>query len=541
MQKDAAPAAGKLDEFRLRDELRALRTQIPDSPALNPIVSLAFDLSRRLEAGDISFDRAKGARRAPHGPRLRAACAPPARARRLRRPRNDLQGICRLCRRRCRGGRLRNLQGALGAGPHRHRADGASDLRAVRRAVEAHRRDCRCRRCRSQHAHRRAAPARRQHRPRLRARARRRTPSKTCATPTSSCSTASSVPPPIASATKLTSCAPSWRRSPAGSATTSTGAPTSTGASRSSCACRRSVPRSPICASASSACKNDLPADGEAQRLSRQVTGKLDLTIAAVDEQIEALDKVMTAEYGAGRGRQHHHAVGRLQHHDGRADRQPVARADRRAARPARASAASPCWPGLMEATGLGTAHIHVRINAVQLNNAFRAFVHEPWTRDLSESQALARIVGMIETARRETVNFESLDLETATAIRQFALIAQIQKHVDRETPIRFLIAETEISGDGADRRLLRHAVRRRSHHRRVAAVRDAARPRDRRPRHRAPARGEGVRRLREAPAAPGAADRLLRRRPLRRPDRGDARHRASAPWPGRGDPQAPT
>ena len=70
--------------------------------------------------------------------------------------------------------------------------------------------------------------------------------------------------------------------------------------------------------------------------------------------------------------------------------------------------------------------------------------VHEPWTRDLSESQALARIVGMIETARNETVNFESLDLETATAIRQFALIAQIQKHVDRETPIRFLIAETE-------------------------------------------------------------------------------------------------
>ncbi len=41
--------------------------------------------------------------------------------------------------------------------------------------------------------------------------------------------------------------------------------------------------------------KSDLPADGEAQRISRQVTGKLDLTIAAVDEQIEALDKVMTA------------------------------------------------------------------------------------------------------------------------------------------------------------------------------------------------------------------------------------------------------
>ena len=80
----------------------------------------------------------------------------------------------------------------------------------------------------------------------------------------------------------------------------------------------------------------------------------------------------------------------------------------------------------------------------MQLNNAFRAFVHQPWTRDLSESQALSRIVEMIEAAKHETVNFETLELETATAIRQFALIAQIQKHVDRETPIRFLIAETE-------------------------------------------------------------------------------------------------
>ena len=99
---------------------------------------------------------------------------------------------------------------------------------------------------------------------------------------------------------------------------------------------------------------------------------------------------------------------------------------------------------GLVDATGLGTAHIHVRINAVQLNNAFRAYVHEPWTRDLTESQSLARIVEMIKNCPRETVNFATLDLETATAIRQFALTAQIHKHVDKETPIRFLIAEAE-------------------------------------------------------------------------------------------------
>jgi phosphoenolpyruvate carboxylase len=99
---------------------------------------------------------------------------------------------------------------------------------------------------------------------------------------------------------------------------------------------------------------------------------------------------------------------------------------------------------GLVEATGLGTSHIHLRINALQLNNAFRAYVHEPWTRDLTESQSLARIVDMIRDCPQEAVNFATLDLETATAIRQFALISQIQKHVDKETPIRFLIAECE-------------------------------------------------------------------------------------------------
>ena len=40
---------------------------------------------------------------------------------------------------------------------------------------------------------------------------------------------------------------------------------------------------------------------------------------------------------------------------------------------------------GLMKATGLGMSHIHLRVNAVQIHNAFRAFVHESWTHDLTE------------------------------------------------------------------------------------------------------------------------------------------------------------
>ena len=51
--------SGKLDEIELRDELKHLRTQIPDNPSLNPILNVAFDLSRRLESGAISFDDVK--------------------------------------------------------------------------------------------------------------------------------------------------------------------------------------------------------------------------------------------------------------------------------------------------------------------------------------------------------------------------------------------------------------------------------------------------------------------------------------------------
>lgn len=57
MQENATHAVpGELDEIQLRDKLRTLRALIPDTPGLNPIVSVAFDLSRRLEAGEISFE-----------------------------------------------------------------------------------------------------------------------------------------------------------------------------------------------------------------------------------------------------------------------------------------------------------------------------------------------------------------------------------------------------------------------------------------------------------------------------------------------------
>ncbi len=189
--------------------------------------------------------------------------------------------------------------------------------------------------------------------------------------------------------------------------------------------------------------KHKLGEGDAAQRVARQITGKLDLAIAAVDEQLKALDGI------AADASQLAAAANVITKVDGYnlLSTEPLTVLFSnlidvvQAPQMKRAIAA---LAGLVDATGLGTSHIHLRINALQLNNAFRAYVHEPWTRDLTESQSLARIVEMIRTCPRESVNFATLDLETATAIRQFALTAQMQKHIDKDTPIRFLIAECE-------------------------------------------------------------------------------------------------
>src|SRR6478752_7544945 len=62
VMQDTTPAVGstKLDETELINELKRLRRQIPDNPSLNPILNVAFDLSRRLESNSVSFDEVKG-------------------------------------------------------------------------------------------------------------------------------------------------------------------------------------------------------------------------------------------------------------------------------------------------------------------------------------------------------------------------------------------------------------------------------------------------------------------------------------------------
>lgn len=97
-----------------------------------------------------------------------------------------------------------------------------------------------------------------------------------------------------------------------------------------------------------------------------------------------------------------------------------------------------------MRNIGLGTAHLHFRINATQLHNGFTRLL-ELGEEGVSPSRIqLSRLDDLIARAEPRKVNFRSLMHEGTTAIRQFILIAQILKHIDSESPIRFLIAECE-------------------------------------------------------------------------------------------------
>ncbi len=191
------------------------------------------------------------------------------------------------------------------------------------------------------------------------------------------------------------------------------------------------------------AIKDQLDQKNEAQRDTRNVLGKLDLAISAVANQRSAIDKVKADGQGLAEAA---NTITSSDNHNITSIKplielfnglMNVLQSDEQIRQIA-------ALRGLVEATGLGTSHIHVRINAAQLDNALRAYVQEPWTQDLTEEFAVQRLREMIENATQETVNFGTLELETATAIRQVALIAQIKKHVDSDTPLRFLIAECE-------------------------------------------------------------------------------------------------
>jgi phosphoenolpyruvate carboxylase len=442
MQEEATPTArGKLDGSKLRDELRALRTKIPDTPALNPIVSLAFDLSRRLESGDLGFEDVQ----ALATRMMDRACV--YRARHLREhigyvdPAATLKEFSTYVESTAKGGdfdafKARWERVRTGIVLTAHPTFGLSEALSQKMAEIAlaggpenqpigtpHRPDSPLT---LDYEHARAQAAignlRDAYVDLL---------ERFYATATSSFGPkALKLQPQLATVASWVGYDVDGRNDIGWTF---------------SFLVRIKEKQAALndIRDRFLALKSKLGDSSDVQRLSRQITGKLDLAIADVDEQITAIDQVGRDGFTLAE------AANLITKPEGYniVSTEPLTTlfdAMIEAVPGEDAKCAVAALSGLLKATGLGTSHIHLRVNAVQINNAFRAFVHEPWTHDLTERQALARIVELIRTTKPETVNFETLDLETATAIRQFALAAQIAKHVDRDTPIRYLIAECE-------------------------------------------------------------------------------------------------
>ncbi|WAT19193.1 phosphoenolpyruvate carboxylase [Aurantiacibacter sp. MUD11] len=97
-----------------------------------------------------------------------------------------------------------------------------------------------------------------------------------------------------------------------------------------------------------------------------------------------------------------------------------------------------------MRADGLGMGWIHFRVNAKQLHNAIRRRIDPEGNLDLASKGAVVHLRRAIEEIQPRRSNFGALAIEASTATRQFLAMAQILAHIDVDAPIRMLIAECE-------------------------------------------------------------------------------------------------
>ncbi|MEQ9506337.1 MAG: phosphoenolpyruvate carboxylase [Hyphomonas sp.] len=97
-----------------------------------------------------------------------------------------------------------------------------------------------------------------------------------------------------------------------------------------------------------------------------------------------------------------------------------------------------------MDALQLGTGRIHLRVNAAQVRTVIaRDLGLETEDRELGRV-ALSQLAQKARKSKPLQVNFADLFREQSTARRQFMMCAQILKHIDSGSVIRFLIAESE-------------------------------------------------------------------------------------------------
>ncbi|MGE3692543.1 MAG: phosphoenolpyruvate carboxylase [Novosphingobium sp.] len=97
-----------------------------------------------------------------------------------------------------------------------------------------------------------------------------------------------------------------------------------------------------------------------------------------------------------------------------------------------------------MRCDGLGMGGVHFRVNSSQLHNAIRRRIDPEGQIDLASGTALNRIRDLIDKAQPLRSNFAALATESTTAVRQFLAMAQILHHIDADAPIRMLVAECE-------------------------------------------------------------------------------------------------
>ncbi len=99
-----------------------------------------------------------------------------------------------------------------------------------------------------------------------------------------------------------------------------------------------------------------------------------------------------------------------------------------------------------LAAHGMSLAHTHVRLNASQVHNALRLRLGlEDPPADLARRRTLlAALNAALARVEPVPVDFGAILAEQASAARLMMTVAQIVKHVDSGTKVRFLIAETE-------------------------------------------------------------------------------------------------
>ena len=95
---------------------------------------------------------------------------------------------------------------------------------------------------------------------------------------------------------------------------------------------------------------------------------------------------------------------------------------------------------------GMALAHTHVRLNATQLHNVARQRlgISDNPDKPAQRRALLTAINEALDKAKPVPVDFGALLAEQASAARLMMTVAQIVKHVDAASPVRFLVAETE-------------------------------------------------------------------------------------------------